>query len=656
MISVFGGIGRFLGIALVGFLLTNQAAALRHIPAEEFGKLPIISGMSLSPDGKYIVYLQPRDGKYVVVSRSLEDPSAAPYVTDFDELDARAAVWVSDEYYVVIATQASKLIAGGTDYRTMDSRMVAVHRSGATTPKIMLAADAGPDVVTGSKGNWKVNQGSFFHPLPNDQRHFLAFWEGGVVKVNIRNGEPKTVFEPKGWGVYSAYPDLDGKVRLYVNRQGKTFWIDEKGFEREITVFDVDVDEGEGIGDLVFERDPRFGYAVIQDDRDDKAIAVKVDFKQNKILGTVLAHPLVDVGGFSASSLLREVIGVNYYVDQRQIHYLNEDWAQRQRTLDAAFNNLAPRAFSPSRDKSKFLVYTESPYVPSSYYLYNEKQNTATFLGSAYPQFETGELADVFPIKYFARDGQEIRGYLTVPVGQQPKNLPMVTMPHGGPQARDGQSFDYLAQFLANRGFAVFQPNFRGSGGYGKKWAEAGHGEWGGLMSDDVTDGVRKLVELGVADPKRMCIMGWSYGGYAAQIAAVVTPDLYNCAISINGVSDLPDMLDEETKGNIDAFYTSRDYWTEHMGHRYKDRKALIAASPARQTARIKMPILLIHAETDRIVPVEQSRKMAEMLRNAGKPVTYVEFPGGDHSLTYEKSRVTAMQEVDKFLAIYMNP
>lgn len=646
---------RWFAFAVVlGFFATVQAGAVRHIPAEDFGKLPVLQSVQISPSGKAIAMLKPIGEKNELLIITL-DGSAKPNAAAFGDFDADWFLWVNDDYVLVRTSKATERVRGGTHYRTRDTRLVSVHRTGASQPQIMMEPEKGVGVTKGGREEWKINQGYFFHVLPEEPDHFLAIFEDAVVKVSIRTGNFNAIKSVQSVHTNGLYPDLQGNVRMRSSDQDKIFYIDDKGFEREVTIFETNFKDGEGFN-VTFDKNPRFGYSIILDEEEDMDRVVYVDLVEDKILKQVYARDDVELDNIRVHTRSGQIIGIDYVVDRREIHFLNAEWKRRHDVLDGAFPNLAPRIVSSTDDLKKHIVIVESPFVPATYYLFDETRGSVAMLGNAYPQFKSEELAEVRAIAYQARDGQTIHGYLTIPVGKQPKNLPMITMPHGGPEARDSMGFDYLAQFFANRGYLVFQPNFRGSDGYGEKFADAGRGEWGGRMSDDVTDGVHKLIELGVADASRMCIMGWSYGGYAAQIATVVTPDLYNCAISVNGVSDLPDMLDYEAKGNSGNTYTARDYWTDHIGHRHKDSSKIIAASPARQVGKIRMPLLLIHAEGDRIVPVEQSRKMASAMKSAGKTVKLVEFEGGDHSLRLESSRVQAMVEMDKFLKTYMNP
>jgi dipeptidyl aminopeptidase/acylaminoacyl peptidase len=257
--------------------------------------------------------------------------------------------------------------------------------------------------------------------------------------------------------------------------------------------------------------------------------------------------------------------------------------------------------------------------------------------------------------RYRARDGVEIPAYLTRPLDAKGPTA-LVVLPHGGPAARDVGGYDWLAHALASRGYAVLQPNFRGSAGFGEKWELAGHGEWGiGVMQNDLTDGVAAVVAAGIADPERVCIVGGSYGGYAALAGAAFTPELYRCAAAIAGVADLREMLSFERDKAGPASATVA-YWRQAMG--VEDAKSpvdhLNAASPAQHAERVRAPVLLIHGRDDTVVPIAQSRAMERALTAAGKSVQLVELDGEDHWLSRPRTRLETLQALDAFLAQHL--
>jgi dipeptidyl aminopeptidase/acylaminoacyl peptidase len=245
-------------------------------------------------------------------------------------------------------------------------------------------------------------------------------------------------------------------------------------------------------------------------------------------------------------------------------------------------------------------------------------------------------------IEYPARDGVNIPGYLTVPPGVRAEHLPLIVMPHGGPISRVSWQFSFLRQFLVSRGYAVLQMNFRGSSGYGADWFYAAHQDWGGLTYDDITDGAKWAVSAGIADPKRMCIVGWSFGGYAALLGAVRNSDLYRCSVSIAGVSDL--MVLERFRGKIAERQVGTD-WAK-----------LREDSPRRHAESVAIPILMIHGDHDFQAEIEQSELMARALASAHKRFQFVSIKGASHQLGRQSDRMKLLAEVEKFLAANLGP
>jgi len=334
-------------------------------------------------------------------------------------------------------------------------------------------------------------------------------------------------------------------------------------------------------------------------------------------------------------------------------HWLDPGRAAQQRTLAKAFPGREVRVTDRSSDGQRVLLVAESRSHPPVYYLVDFDKGRADTVGELFPGLTGATLGESRAISYHARDGASIPTYLTLPPGREAKDLPLVVLPHGGPEARDTSGFDWLAQFLATRGYAVLQPQFRGSTGFGSAHRLAGYGEWGGRMQDDLSDGVRHLVATGLVDPLRVCIAGASYGGYAALAGAAFTPDLYACAVSVNGVSDLPSMIGDLLRRGDEA---SDDvaYWKDHIGPSTDPRVA--ARSPARAAASIRAPVLLMHGADDTVVPPSQSQLMAKALDAAGKPHRHLVLPGEDHWLSSGATRTRALEEMASFLAQHLAP
>jgi dienelactone hydrolase len=325
--------------------------------------------------------------------------------------------------------------------------------------------------------------------------------------------------------------------------------------------------------------------------------------------------------------------------------------------FDQQAQQLAERASKPFPHKDVFvrghsdtnnrvLVMVTGSAAPPVYYLIDFDSHKADIVGEAYPLLADVDLGTRKAVMYAARDGTQIPAILTLPPKVDDKNLPMVVLVHGGPAGHDSTDFDWWAQFLASRGYAVLQPQFRGSTGYGTAFERAGHGQWGGLMQDDVTDGVNALVTQGVADAKRVCIVGASYGGYAALAGVTLTPQLYACAVSINGISDLVSM-----QGYIKEHFGmgALDGWREELGTLSSDK--LAAKSPARLAEQIRVPVMLMHSADDTVVPQTQTDAMAKALQGVGAKVTLVTLEGDDHWFSRGNTRMQMLKELDTFLA-----
>ncbi|RZJ86220.1 MAG: S9 family peptidase, partial [Brevundimonas sp.] len=349
--------------------------------------------------------------------------------------------------------------------------------------------------------------------------------------------------------------------------------------------------------------------------------------------------------------LTRELIGFSSLTENAyDVVFLDPTLAQRWASVTAAYPNKTVQVVSATPDFDKIIVLTQGAGDPGSYALIDMAAGRATPLGSQYPAVPTAAMGEVRYIEYRAADGMRIPAYLTLPPGREAKNLPLIMLPHGGPGARDEPGFDHWSQLLASRGYAVIQPQFRGSTGYGNAHLEAGYGEWGKKMQSDLTDGVHYLRDQGIIDPARVCIFGWSYGGYAAMAGATLDPETYRCAIAGAGVSDLPRMLawERDQTGGKDSIVMR--FWKRFMGADRINDNAIAQVSPARLADRVRGPVLLIHGRDDSVVPYEQSELFQRALQRSGKDVEMVELQGEDHWLSRASGRLRVSQALIDFL------
>ncbi len=341
------------------------------------------------------------------------------------------------------------------------------------------------------------------------------------------------------------------------------------------------------------------------------------------------------------------VIGSEWTGDKPETKYFDPQRQALQSGLEGAFAGSSVRIASWDQSKNTVIVSVNGPRQPETYYFLDRTTHQTKVLSQTYPELKESDLGEMKSYPYKARDGLDIPAYLTLPPGKAPKNLPLIVLPHGGPDVRDYLSFNWMAQFLANRGYAVLQPNYRGSSGYGKKFTDLGSGQWGFKMQDDITDGVRKVIGDGIADPKRVCIVGGSWGGYAALAGATFTPDLYACAVSWAGISDLPLLLGSDIRDSGGAHSQMALMLLKEMG---SDTARLAEVSPARHADMVKCPILLMHGKNDTTVELVQSKKMNEALLAARKQVEFITFEGEDHYFALADTRIRFLKEMERFL------
>lgn len=349
-----------------------------------------------------------------------------------------------------------------------------------------------------------------------------------------------------------------------------------------------------------------------------------------------------------------KILAIKYNNEEIAQEILDPKWQQAQEVFDRLMPNTANTLIDASRNQEILLFAAEAPNIPRSYYIYKVAAKRIETLQMTYPDLVDVELGQVFSKTYTARDGLEIPVYLTLPAGLTPtttNNIPFVVLPHGGPNARDFKRFDWLTQLFVSRGYGVLQMNFRGSTGYGVAFQRAGEKEWGQAMQDDITDGTHWLIEQGLADAEKVCIVGGSYGGYAALMGVMKEPDLYRCAVSFNGVSDLRLLLKQ-----AERFIGGR-FGTRHIGRLWKDRKMLKNNSPVNLVANLTAPLLIIHGEKDRVVNIRQSEKIAKKLAKEKPDLSeFVTLPNGDHFLSGYDNRITFAKKVTEFLQTHLGP
>ncbi|MDP9007405.1 MAG: S9 family peptidase [Pseudomonadota bacterium] len=648
------------GLALAPLLAPAEPA---FDAAKAFGARPRVEYMSLSPDGMSIAYVAPTTGQGAVVyvqslakGASLASKPILGVAGKPERLGG--CDWVSNQRLVCLIYG---VVAGSALLEPVElSRLIAVNTDG-TKMQLLSTRDnsftRGIQLGGGNVVDWLPDEdGAVLMTrmyLPDDHTgsHIGSSKRGiAVDRIDTQTLIARTIEQPRDdaveyisdgrgtiriMGVRSrrgAVGDFDsGNLAYYYRKVGSRDWL---------PMGEVVGEESNGFRPVAVDHDANLAYCYRKLDGRLALYTLALDGSLKQEL--VYARPDVDVGGLNRIGRRHRVVGVTYSDDFSRYHFLDPDFER----LLASLAKALPRQPSlgvtdASVDESKLLIRAGSDNDPGVYYLFDKKLRQLEPLLSVRRELEGIRLASVKPVHYQAADGTSIPGYLTLPPGvDTPKNLPAIVMPHGGPDSRDYWGFDWLAQFYASRGFAVLQPNFRGSTGYGDEFFnQNGFRSWPTAIGD-VLDAGKWLVAQGIASPDKLAIVGWSYGGYAALQSAVLDPSVFKAVIAIAPVTDLAE-LKEAHRNWSDFIVVSRQIGD---GPHVRD------GSPALNAAKIKVPVLLFHGELDRNVPIRQSKEMNDHLAAAGVPHELVTWPDLDHQLDDSAARAQMLGKSDAFL------
>jgi dipeptidyl aminopeptidase/acylaminoacyl peptidase len=613
--------------------LTSAVAVAEPHPVADFATLPSLEGPALSPKGDKIAARVAINGQQMLAIVNLFDPAAKPAVVGLGENDLNGWRWINDDWLIAsIGTLAS--FEGSPVYV---SRVAGVSADGKKiNPIDFSGAGQSARIV------WTANDGSPRAIIASQHSLYVgeAFWPDAAM-YDMSTGK-RTQFITAGRdGVMNWIADPAGSVRLGVGAdEDKTRLLYRPGNSGIFrTVDTVDARKGEDLILPILLGPGSEAVAIASPGGFDALYEFDLTrLATGKKLWGVDGY---DIDAVETDGVTGKPLAIHYTTDRARHHWLDADLAKVQEDLDKATGGNA-RIVSLNRDHSRMIVHVAGPGQPGVYYFYDAGQGGAmSRIGYANSQLRAEPLSPVKMVRYKAKDGTPIEAVLTLPKGREAKNLPLILMPHGGPRARDSLDYDWWAQFLADRGYAVIQPNYRGSTGYGDTLADAGEGQWGLLMQDDLNDAVDYLAKDGIADPARVCIVGGSYGGYAAMRGAERDGKRFRCAVSYAGVSDMSAMI------RYDRQFLNGERTARFFKKQAPDYGAV---SPINDANGFSTPILLMHGKKDLRVPVAQSRRMAAALRAAGKPVEYIEQPEGDHFFTRQADRQEFLQKLEEFL------
>jgi len=593
------------------------------IPMEDFFRNPEKRSFQISPDGEYLAWLQPWKSRMNVHIQKIGEEEVVR-VTNATERDLAGYFWKGDNRIVYF--QDTK---GDENYR-----LFAVDRNGENQKDLTPFEKVRAGIVDDLK---KIPDEMIIQLNKRDARIF------DVYRINVNTGEMEVIAENPG-NITGWMTDHNGKLRIALTTDGVNTGVLYRDTEEEEFKELIATNFKETIAPLFFTYDNKNLYMASNLGRD-KAAIVEYDIKENKEIKLIYEHPEVDVYNLISSDKRKEILGVSFQTWKREFDIWDDQAKEIFNDLQSKLSGYEIAITSENKNENILLVRTYSDKSLGSYYLYDVNEKNLTKLIDVSPWLKEEYMADMKPIKYTSRDGLVINGYLTLPKNVEAKNLPVVIHPHGGPWARDGWGFNSNVQFLANRGYAVLQMNFRGSTGFGREFWEISFKEWGKKMQDDITDGVNWLIEEGIADPERIGIYGGSYGGYATLAGLTFTPDLYACGVDYVGVS------------NIFSWMSAiPPYWEpylemiyEMVGHPQKDSLLIRDASPLFHVDKIKAPLFIAQGANDPRVPQAESDQIVEALKERGIEVPYMVKDNEGHGFRNEENKFDFYGEMEKF-------
>ncbi|KCZ55365.1 hypothetical protein HY29_12580 [Hyphomonas beringensis] len=609
--------------------------------------------MSISPDGNLVAFITRADGADLVTIYDART-GQLNYRLKLTDLSTRSLGFADNEHLIIVASDTERVVGIPGQFEKYQAYSYNLqtgnYRPLLRETKGLHPAQSGLSHIIG----WDAK---------NKNTIFMAAWMGTrdpeytLLRANLDNGRGRRAWQGTS-NTINFYVDTDGTVLAreeYDNRKNIyriTTWANGK----EEVLYEVEAPQVpislRGVksdkSGLLFVKSQGANEDAGFDELYELSFSGEITSLGLGREGMDIDGTLTDGNGF--------VVGVRYSGALPSYKFFDPEIDQSVQSLLAAFPASSIRIVDWTSDWSKILYLFNGSDTTGSYILEDRATGGLTRILDQRTDIPKESIGEIMAINYPARDGLMIPSILTLPAGktfETTQNAPLVVIPHGGPAAYDYVGFDWMAQYFANRGYLVLQPNFRGSTGYGQAHTTAGYGQWGKAMQDDVTDGVKILINEGKADPERVCIAGASYGGYSALAGGAYTPDLYKCVISIAGVSDLPAMLRQEVK-DAGGDHWVVDYWKTQMGDPDSEDVDLDAISPATSAAAFQAPVLLIHGRDDTVVPIRQSRIMEDALKSAGKDVTFIELKGEDHWLSSGETRLATLQAMADFVDQHM--
>jgi len=618
---------RNLGIALLLMMLNFQtmASMQEQIPLEDFFKNPERSSYQISPDGKYISFMAPYETRMNIFVQKVGSEKVSRLTSETDR-DISGYFWANNKRILFLKDNGGdeNYALYGVDTDGKNLKCLTCFENVRT--QIIDDLEDQPDEVI----------------IGLNKRNAMVF---DPYRLNIKTGEMVMLAENPG-NIQGWMTDHEGKLRVAiaivdgVNTQIQYRDTEDQEFKPILTT-----NFKESMSPEFFTFDNKYLYATSNIGRD-KSAAVIFDPVTAKETEVLYENNDYDVSGISYSRKRKVITAASYTSWKRERHFFDDMSQSMFERLENELKGYEVAITAYDKAEEKFIVRTYSDRSMGSYYLYDKKKDQLTKIQDVSPWLDETKMAEVKPIQYRSRDGKMIHGYLTIPRGVDPTNLPVVVNPHGGPWARDNWGFNPEIQFLANRGYAVLQMNFRGSTGYGRSFWESSFKQWGLTMQNDITDGVYWLIEKGIADPSKIAIYGASYGGYATLQGLVVTPTLYAAGVDYVGVSNLftfMQTIPPYWKPMLDMMY-------EMVGHPENDKAQFEATSPALNADKIIAPLFVAQGANDPRVNIAESDQIVEAIRERGIEVEYMVKDNEGHGFRNEENRFDFYRAMEAFL------
>ena len=616
-----------------------QDAALPPPPTpEQWGKSPDLSHVCLSPDGNHIAYIKEDGGNKFLYEYNIGDNKFQTF--NIGPAKVVGLFWIDSIHIAVttIATAKIEHFAGGRDTFSL----VSIYNLQAKSVNGLYShVDSFANIVLGGvniitmDGETEITAATY--PVVADEFKYL-------YRFNLDNNSKYHLMDRAPWGTRNWVMTPDGQLlarSVYYNKTNTWFlqyfignaWKDIYSEKSETDYPDLIGLGRDGKSVVVWKRGADDGPGHYYEVSSEGVFSEPLPYKGYN------SEPIFDRKTFRLK-------GFSSYDGWSHVEYDDPKMQALVQKAQKAMDGYRMNIVGYADDPNKVIVYSEGDDDSGTYYYIDFNTGKTITIGLAYPQIPVEWTAAKKPIKYKAADGLEIEAYLTLPPNKAAKSLALVVLPHGGPVVRDGLEYDREAQAYAGQGYAVLQPNYRGSAGYGEAFVQAGYGEWGHKMQTDLSDGVRFLAGQGIVDLKRVCIVGASYGGYAALAGPTLDPGVYNCAVDVAGISDLNRFL--EWSRDYDSGEKTEAYaiWKKRFG----DDAKVAASSPINFVKNVTVPILIVHGKDDTVVPFEQSTVMAAALKQAGKDVTFQQYDHEDHWETNESARTDMYKLIIGFI------